>query len=367
MLNHYTSGSGWTRVRDHYALRKLNKPNKRFSRYETNYTSYFNYVGTGNAFLATPLEWTGMYAGLPAALIPLIPFLQCSMPFEQYNGDLKYGANSKLFIGLQTHRAIEVGYERTLVQEEIIHMRQNSMNTGLWGQNPFSFLADAVGIALAGQRINGVGMKNGMTNQGFLKPTGRAGPEAVQQAQSAWKTATSGMNNVGNTPVMPGGYDFIKTTLTPAEFELGMIRDRQNADIARALHVPGSLVGLTDGLASNYPAELNNYQNRCLTPIATPYEELHHDKFFPGDDANDWELKLDFDFLGRADELSRTNTYAKQIQLGLRKVNDIIDLERWPRNPDGDIYMQALNTGTFGENGSDQQAGDLSSAKEGNK
>lgn len=370
-VNRYTTGSGWQELRNHPALKVLNRPNKRFLKYETIYTTYFNFLGTGNAFIATPLHWFGPNVALPKALIPLIPFLQASMPYEDYAGNLFYSINSKLMIDYQTSDG-QTGYVRKLPSDEIIHMRQNSLNTGLWGQNPYSFLSDAIGIALAAQRINGTGIKNGMTSNGFLKPINRMGEQAVQQAQAAWSAATAGQTQAGKTPVLPGGYEYIKTTLTPAEFELGAIRDRQDKDIARALHVPGSLVGLTDGLASNYEAELNNYQSRCLTPLATLLEELLHEKWFFGDDFMDYELKFDFDYLGRADEISRTEVAGKQLMLGLRNRNQICDFERWTRPPEGDVYTQMMNVGSVGENGSDLPALPLGSngvpnGRDGNK
>lgn len=351
LVEQYDEEKGWKNLPRHPIARLLKKPNERHTRFELIEHLVVSYLLAGDGYSAIVFQRNPKLpnAGRPIQLIPIVP-ISCNC-HETPNGRIVYNVTSKMLVGTVTSNRKQKEQTRELVSDEMVHIRNMSLDGGVHGTSPITIGAEAIGLAIAAQAHAAKEFKNGSSFRFavVLPPSVKQTDPSVGNTQAAWQMTQAGLHNSGKPPVVAGGASLVKMNMSPEEAQLIEARDQQNAEIARLMNVPGSLVGLKDGTAfANYEVEMQSYIDKTLLPIIEKLQQIFDQKLLFESEQDDHQIRFDTTGLLRGDTASRYAAYQTACLNGWINADYVADKEGWARPPDGHVYTQMTNTGVAG-------------------
>lgn len=344
-------GTQYVREQEHYLLNLLNRPNPRQTGYEWRYQMVFSYQIIGNGYGVV------IYGenGVPQAIIPM-PIGKPTSVIEKINGTIEYICTNPLFRLYKTSKPQENTARRTITQEEMIHLRRQSLD-GVRGTSAISTASELFGLGLAAQSLAATVFKNGGTFNCVIVSPLKLNAEQVANTQNDFIRNTSGVGNAGKPPVMHSGTTLEKISMTPAEAQLLEARSHIDAEICRVLGVPHGLLGVATGDTETYKnleSDMRSYVDGTLLNIITPFEELLNQRllFDPngknipkgGAVRGDYRFEFDTSALLRADKVQRYQSYATGIASHVLVPNEARAEEGLPPVAGGDVFVDQAKT-----------------------
>lgn len=341
------NGDDFDPVFQHPLLDLLEKPNRRSTRYEWVYLVIFSYLMTGNGYCSVMLDTSGR----PIGLIPLA--LNRCYPQENSDGSVIYRATSNLFAGYRTSRQEQRTSRRTIDESEMIHLRRMTID-GVRGTSVLSTATDCLGLALAAQTLASKTFANGATFSIALSTPMRLSKEQVAQTQEDFIRNLGGVNNAGRPPVMHGGTELHKISMSPEETQLLQTRDHLDAEICRLFGIPAGILGIgatgsQTNTYKNLSQDMEFYTQSTLMNIIQPFQDILSDRLLfdpnskskvPLGGAVKGEYKFEFDttMLTRPDTVSRFSAYQTAVNAHVMTPNECRIEEGLPPLPDGDEF-----------------------------
>lgn len=323
-------GEAWINDSRHPINRILRRPNQWHNSFDFWTTIVSSLALRGNGYAFVPRDG----AGNPTGLIPINP--DHCFPEVYQDGRVLYRITHPL-----------IGENETVVvrREDMFHVRNFHLGSGVIGYSPIAVAAEAFGVASAERSYAARIFGNGTNLGGVLTTDGTLPDGAAQRVADSWRAAYSGVENTGKIAILEHGLTYEKMALNAEESQFIASRGFSVLEIARIFRVPPSkLASLDNAHYANLETENANYVTDTLLPITRRIEdELARVLLFsPERDA--YRFHFDSDALTRADIKTRFEVYEKATTMGLLSVNECRAREGLPPRIGGDDYRVSTMT-----------------------
>lgn len=323
-------GDAWINDSRHAANRILRRPNQWHNSFDfwTTITAQLALRGNGYAFV--PRDG----AGNPTGMIPVSPD-HCH-PEVYADGRVLYRITHPL-----------IGDNETVVvrREDMFHVRNFHLGSGVIGYSPIAIAAEALGVASAVQVYAARIFGNGTSLGGVLTTDGTLPDGAAQRVADSWKAAYSGVGNSHKLAILEHGLKYEKLALNAEESQFIESRGFSVLEIARIFRIPPSkLASLDNAHYANIEAENSNYVVDTLLPITRRIEEELARVLLFSNERDAYRFHFDSDALTRADIKTRFDVYDKATTMGLLSVNECRAREGLPPRKGGDEYRVSTMT-----------------------
>ena len=287
----------------------------------------------GNAFAAIVRDASGR----PSSLIPYNP-LWVSVSLLYGTRRLRYDVTDPW------------GRTRTLLQEELLHVRDRS-DDGLIGRSRLDRARDAFGTAIATESFAANTYRNGARLSGVLMHPEGIGEVGRQNIKDFFTQLFSGSSKAGSVAVLEEGMKWQSISVPPEQAELLESRRFTVEAVARLFGVPSQLIGSTEkSNYSNFVEASRHFARFTIAPWAVRWEQALARSLFSEADRGTHEIEINLDELLRGDPLQRAQTWRVLREIGAVNANEVRRAEGWnPRtDPDADAYLSPLNMTSSG-------------------
>ncbi|MGD2132532.1 MAG: phage portal protein [Maricaulaceae bacterium] len=221
-----------------------------------------------------------------------------------------------------------------LLQDDILHVRNQLDADGVLGVSPISIARAALQTAIAQNEVAGSLASNGLRPSGTLNVPGKLGDPA-RKILREWLRDYAGSANAGDVPILEEGMKFETTEFSAEDAELLESRKFSAEDVARIFGVNPSALGMSGSVA--YASAKFAYLDlvtQTLNPLASRVEAELERCLLPAGSGLFFEFNLSG--LLRGDPAERWSTYETARRAGILTTNEIRRLENYPAAEGGD-------------------------------
>lgn len=238
----------------------------------------------------------------------------------------------------------QLGDGLTLHADDVIHIRNLSIDGGYLGLSPIAVAQDTIGIALAAQQHAATLFRNGAQVGGVLTFPNKLSKEGAERIAQSWRDVHGGVQNSSKTAVLEEGGKFEKITLTSEEAQFLESRQFAVIDICRLFRVPPHKVfDLTEAHYANIESANQDYIDDALQPLITRFEQACGQKLLFDDERAEYFFEFDFSALLRGDQQSRFTAYKMALDGLFMTRNEVRIKEGLNPVPGGDEFVIPLN------------------------
>ena len=285
--------------------------------------------GKGNAFAVIKYD-----KGKPVALHPVYPGW---VKVVFVNGEKMYvvKASDPDFAWL----------DGTYLENEMLHFMLFTFN-GLWGVDPISYNAAAIGEGIAAQKFTADYFRTGGAIKGTIETDQALGDDDFERFRNHWKQ----MSGNGETPLLEYGFKYKAINLSPEASQLIQAKVFSIDDIARIFCIPPHMLAeLSHATFSNIEQQNIFFGEYSLRPICKRIEKQLELKLFTDKERGDYHVKFDLNGLMRGDATARANFYTQGINAGWMTPNEAREFEGMKRLEGLDEPRIPLNYTTVGD------------------
>jgi HK97 family phage portal protein len=216
------------------------------------------------------------------------------------------------------------GSERALTSDEIVFIPDVVKPGSLRGISRVEALRENFGLASALEKYAARFFGSGTQTSGVLEVPGNLTAEQAKSMQEAFDSRHRGWARAHKTAIITGGAQYKPTNVPNDQAQFLDSRRMAVEDVARAFNIPPHLLGLP-GTNTYASVEQNNiaFVTHTLRPIAQKLEGALTALLAQETGKEAAFVKFSLDGLLRADVNSRTEAYARGLQSGYYKINDI--------------------------------------------
>jgi HK97 family phage portal protein len=216
------------------------------------------------------------------------------------------------------------GSERALTKEEIVFIPDVVKPGSLRGISRVEALKENFGLASALEKYAARFFGSGTQTSGVLEVPGNLTAEQAKSMQEAFDSRHRGWARAHKTAIITGGAQYKPTNVPNDQAQFLDSRRMAVEDVARAFNIPPHLLGLP-GTNTYASVEQNNiaFVTHTLRPIAQKIEGALTALLSEETGKEAAFVKFSLDGLLRADVNTRTEAYARGLQSGYYKINDI--------------------------------------------
>lgn len=281
---------------------------------------------SGNAY--AEIKWNAK--GQAERLIPIDS--GSVTPEKLTNGRIRYRVSTP------------AGPTRTLVQEEMLHLRYRLGPDGLMGLSPIQIVRETFNLALSQNDQAYKLADKGFRPAGALVFPEKLGRDFAPHIKSNFREKFLGAANTGEVMVLDGGAKFESISFNSRDSEFLESRKLSNLDICRAFGVPPTVAGITDNATySNSDQESRALVVRCLAPMARRVEQAMNTALLPPTARKSLFIEHDLAGLMRGDMKARYEAYRVGREWGWLSPNEIRGWENLPEIDGGDEFLTPLN------------------------
>lgn len=336
-LRHREADGGYKPAETHPLAALLRRPNGYMTSFNFKRFMEMSVCYRGNAYVAI-IRGKG---GEPSSLIPIVPD-KC-YPEISSQGNLFYRLS---------HPMIRDGAQVKFDADNMLHIKNLSLDSGYVGMSPIAAAQETVGLALAAQQHGATLFRQGAQLSGVLKHPGVLTPEAKTFISRSFEDKFSGVQNAHKVPVLEEGMSYEKIAMTSEDAQLLETRGYQRTEICAIFRVPPhKIMDLANSTFHNLETAEQGYINDGLMPDAEQISQELHEKLLFEDEADDYVFDWNWDYLLRSARLPRYQAHAIGLNNGFLSVNDVRVEEGLSRIEGGDEYNKPLNIGTTGQSG----------------
>jgi HK97 family phage portal protein len=228
---------------------------------------------------------------------------------------------------------------------DVLHIK--GMNDGgLRGISPISAAAQAIGLALSGEKYGAKFFGRGQTLSGVIQIPAQQGgaretAEHIELISEHWESKHSGTDKAHRPAVLTGGATWQPLSVTPEEAQFLETRQFQNEEIARLFGVPPFMISdveKTTSWGTGVEQMSIGFVRYALMPYIIRIEQAL-DQLLPRGQF----VKLNLRGLLRADSKSESESFAKLIQNGVIDQAEVRSLLDLPPKPGLGRHWMPLN------------------------
>ena len=231
--------------------------------------------------------------------------------------DIKRNAQGRLIFNVK-------GSDRGLTQDDIVFIPDVVMPGSIRGISRVDALKENFGLASALEKYAARFFGAGTQTSGVLEVPGNLTAEQAKAMQEAFDSRHRGWARAHKTAIITGGAQYKPTNVPNDQAQFLDSRRMAVEDVARAFNIPPHLLGLP-GTNTYASVEQNNiaFVTHTLRPIAQKIEGAMTALLSQETGKEAAFVKFSLDGLLRADINARTESYARGLQSGYFKINDI--------------------------------------------
>lgn len=223
---------------------------------------------------------------------------------------------------------------------EVLHFKGLTIN-GIEGISIGEYLSTLIESSKAGQQYVNNYFKGGLFAKGILQYTGDISTENIGKLKRKFESMAGGVDNAGSVLPLPLGFEFksLKNTMADSQFmEINQLSARQ---IASAFGIKMHMLNDLDRAThTNIAEQQKSFYIDTLQSILNMYEqEMTYKLLLKKEVEQGYFWKFNVDSILRSDLKARYESYAKGIQNGFLKPNEVRKMEDLPIEEDGDILM----------------------------
>ena len=283
-----------------------------------------NCLTTGNGFA----QITRLPNGAPESLL-----IQLSRNVElrdDRNGDLYYWLRKE---------------SQRIEPENMLHIACMGFS-GVEGINPIRSHAIALGNATAQQEYLNHLYANDSTPGGIITtPPGvnkQLTDDSVKRAKDTWQELHGGVQNVRRVSVLPNGYSYQSTQLTPVDAAIIEQMKWSVSDIGRIFGVPLSMLN-GEITGESYSDQKQQWIDLSLRSWLTNIEAECHKKLFKPEEREKYFCEYRIEGLLRGDAVARATYYQTLWNIAAINSNEIRSAEGLNPYQGGEHYMLPIN------------------------
>jgi HK97 family phage portal protein len=210
------------------------------------------------------------------------------------------------------------GYDAPIPMERMIHVPHLGEDP-ISGKSVITYAREDLGMEMARRDQGGRFWQDGGKAQGLLMPTNKLTDTQKAQAKQNFREA----KREGGDVILPFGFQYINTTMTPADQEFIMSGNFSIASICRWFGVPLHKLSELDRATFNNVEQMAiEFLQDTISPIIEKIENEYETKCYtlPSEDG----IELEFDMNGylRADSVARAEANASKITYGYMSPNE---------------------------------------------
>jgi HK97 family phage portal protein len=210
---------------------------------------------------------------------------------------------------------------------------------------------EAIGLAIAAEEQGARLFSNGIQTNLALTVENELTPDARTQLRTALNEANAGSANSWKPLLLEAGIKADKIGLTAQESQYIEARNYQTTDIARIFRIPDVLLGISSGKSSTYASAeqfFQSYVKHTLLPWCNRLEQtIERDLILPSE--QDLFVRHQLNFLLRADQKTRFETYQLAIQNGVMSPQEARKAEDWDEVDGLDEHFVPVTLQTIGQ------------------
>ena len=216
------------------------------------------------------------------------------------------------------------GQSRGLTQDDIVFIPDVVMPGSIRGISRVDALKENFVLASALEKYAARFFGSGTQTSGVLEVPGNLTAEQAKAMQEAFDSRHRGWARAHKTAIITGGAQYKPTNVPNDQAQFLDSRRMAVEDVARAFNIPPHLLGLP-GTNTYASVEQNNiaFVTHTLRPIAQKIEGAMTMLLSQETGKEAAFVKFSLDGLLRADINARTESYARGLQSGYFKINDI--------------------------------------------
>lgn len=233
------------------------------------------------------------------------------------------------------------GKYRTLLQEQILHIRVNS-DDGIIGKSPITACREALGLELATQSHASQTFKSGTSVSGFLKIDKLLTPEQRSSLRERYQDFTSGKLRAGSFGVLEMNMDYQPISMTNADAEFVESRKLGIAEVARMFKIsPLYLMDYSNSTYSNFAEASKAFLQQTIKPWVTNLESALLLALVPEPQQLNTVIEFETKDVLRTTAKERYELYDIAIRNGLMSPNEARRTENLPPRNGGDEFSQS--------------------------
>lgn len=232
--------------------------------------------------------------------------------------------------------------------DEVIHVRNMSMDGGYTGSSTVSYAANILGIAAATDGKQTELFQPGSTLSGYISGDSESisgfGPLQDNQLESVSTRVGAEISSGKRIFYVPGAMKFNSLTLSPADLQLLASKQLNILEICRFFGVHPDKVFQSS--ATNYKASENSqiaFLTDTLLPRLTQIENEFTVKLVPENLQTSYRIKFNLDNYYQADLGAKSDYMTKTISAGVWTVNEWRRKEGKAPVPGGDVSFISCN------------------------
>lgn len=312
-----SAGNGKERVRDHWLVKLLNRPNQfqTSQSFRETLTAHMVLRGAGYAF-----KNRGLGSSVVRELLPINPARVRTIMDERWN--------------IRHIVQWPDGSEKTFTPDEVLHIPGIS-DDGVNGVSVLKAARDAMGLGVTLDQHAGATFKNGARIAGVLMHPGKLGDEGAQNVRESWDKQYSGVQNTGKTAVLEEGMKWVQSGMSSEDAQFLESRKFQVPDICRFFRVPPHMAyDLDKATFSNIEHQGSEFITYSLMSWLTRWEQCALLQLLSPAEAEQFFLEHKTEALLRGDLKARYEAYSQGIQNGILSPDEARAAENM--NPRGD-------------------------------
>lgn len=236
------------------------------------------------------------------------------------------------------------GQRLKLTRREICPVRGFGNVDELEGFSPARLLGDSFGLTSAVEKYGAQFFGSGGRPSGVLKTSASLKAEQRHDIRENFTNYVKESWESGRPPLLESGVEYQSISTANNEAQFIETRKLQIAEIARIYRVPMPLLMEVDKSSYNNTQQANkHFLDYTLMPYLIRIEQALNSCLLTEKERKDHYFQFDVRGLLRGDSEERSNFYQKMVVSGVMTVNEIRDLEDYPRIEGADDLMVPLN------------------------
>ncbi len=223
---------------------------------------------------------------------------------------------------------------------------------GLIGYSPITQIREAVGLAMATEKMGATLFGNGLTMGGILEHPQTMSEDAQKRLKKSIEESHEGVDKAHRLLILEEGMKYEKNSIPPEDAQFLETRKFQRNEIASFFHIPPHMIGdLERATFSNIEQQSLEFVTYTMRPWLVRWERSINRKLLLPSEKGECFAEFLIDGLLRGDSAARASYYREMYYLGAMSPNDIREKENMNPidDPAGDSYFAQQNMIPLGQ------------------
>lgn len=254
------------------------------------------------------------------------------------------------------------GRELMMRSGDLLHIRGMTLD-GITGLSPLSYMREALGLSIQGERAASKLFVNGSFTAGILKHPRKLSPEVFNRLKESWRSSDGSLEDAGSTRILEEGMEYEKLSMSASDAQFLQMRDFQRYDIAMFFGVPPHMIGATEkqtSWGSGIEQQNIGFVQYTINDWFVAWQEaLKRDTLDPREQS-----RYDFRFypqgLLKGDQKTQWSAFVQGLQWGVYSPDEVramLDMNPRPDGKGGE-YLDPPNTAGGTKDDSKDTTGD---------